>query len=132
MNARTIVLTLLKASTAVKAKVPAARMYPIEAPENAANPKIVVFTVGGRDDQVLSGAASYYENRVRVLIEGDTATSIDAIEIAVHGALDNVVKQTVGVAKDVDIWFADFDIDGVADDVSSFTKQIDFYVRWRL
>ena len=130
MSAISIVLTKLKATAAVVAKVPKANMHPIMWPQTAQPPALVVNSVGGRDEQVLEGAAGYYEGRVR--IESMAITGNDAVAIgeAVKAALESVVKAAIGGFVDVDIFYLT-DFTDWADDRSMARVSADYSVRYR-
>lgn len=125
-----IVSALLNADTAVKAIV-TNRNYPLELPERAAPPCNLLMLVGGRDDQLLSGAARYYEGRIRIESIAVDQTAAMNLGTAVRTALESIVKQTVAGATDVDVWFDNFDTADRADDRSTFRRIQDFGVRYK-
>ncbi len=130
MSAISIVITKLKATAAVTSKVPAAKIFPLMFPQNTAAPAITVNTVGDTDPQMLSGAAAYYDTRVRIEMLAEDPTSVVAIGDAVRAALQDVLKATIAGYHDVDITYTTYFTDW-ADDRSLARYTSDFSVRWR-
>lgn len=128
MNAITIVVNKLKATSAVTSKVP--QIFPIDWPQGAQPPVIVVNLVGDSEHQLLDGGSGYYESRVRVETMGAVATETSTANDAVRDALRSLVKATVGAAVDVDIAYLTGTSDK-SDDRSTYRFISDFSVRWR-
>lgn len=131
MSAIGIVVTKLKTTAGVTALVPSARIYPVIFPQGVTAPAIVVNIVGGRDEQMLTGAGKFYEHRVSVeclAVDGSTAV---AIGDAVMAALQDVVKATIAGHAGTDVAFADTDVTDYADDRSLARRILHFRVRWR-
>lgn len=107
-------------------------VYPIELPEKAQPPCILLNLAGGSDSQTLGGAGRYYETRVSV--ECNALTADEAIDLgeAALTTLESITKQKVGILfQDIDIYFADTDYTDVSDARSLKRRILHFRVRWR-
>lgn len=137
MSALSIAIAKLRSVAGVTALVPAARIFPIEAPQELAPPFIIINLTSERDEQLLNSAGGYFDSRISVECVGATGTSANDIGEAVKKALQNVIKQDIvslGASPvtylGVDIMKADTDLTDRADDRSLSRRIIDFYVRW--
>jgi len=131
MNGIAIVVALLTASESVAAVVPKTAIFPIKAPQGVTAPYIVLNIAGDADEQMLNGTANYPETRIEAACYATTGTAALLIADAVQQTLGNVVKQIVGAARDVDIYFANFKVTEEAEDGVLARVILHFYVRWR-
>lgn len=134
MSALAIVTKKLTTYAALNAVVPAGSVHSFEAPQGLASPYIVLNLVSESDEQMLRGAAAYFDSRVQVECIDASGTKANNIGELVKMALQNVVKEniTVGatVFQGVDIYKADSDLTDRSDDRSVSRRIMDFYVRW--
>lgn len=129
MSALGIVIAKLKATAGVTTLVAVAKIYPVVLPQAVAAPAIVCNIVGGRDDQMLDGAARFYEHRVSVECLAATGSAVVAIGDAVMAALENANGTFDGSVAS--IYFSDLDLTDFADDRSLARRILHFRVRWR-
>jgi Protein of unknown function (DUF3168) len=133
MSAFAIVSRLLTKDAAVQALTK--KIYPIEAPQGATTPFIVVGVASDIDELLLQGAGEY--QRTRVSVESCSATSTEAISIdtAVLKALRNVIKQAVTTSDgrfiDVDVSFANIAMTGSSINREYQVAMRQYFVRWR-
>lgn len=138
MSALAIVTTLLRRDGPLAGHV-ADRVFPVVAPQGAARPYVIARTIAEDDEQILSGAARYYESRVEVQVIADSATTADAIGEVVKTALEDVTAMTVlddaspagTIATSVTIVKAGADVSDHSADRTVFRRVLDFTVRWR-
>lgn len=131
MSALSIAVTKLKATSAVTTKTTAARVYPIDLPQGASQPCLVVNLISGYDEHMLTGAGKYYRSRVSVECMATTPESVMALGDAVMAALEDNVNATIGTYVGVTTQFADLDRTDYADDRTTYRRVLDFFVRWR-
>lgn len=132
MNGIDIVIHFLKAATAVTNITTRAGIYPIEAPQNLTPSKYLILNfAGGNDGKLLSGAAGYPQQRVRVECIAPSGSGALELGDAVLNTLKSIVKQAISGARDIDIEWADFDLTDPADALAQARRTLDFYVRWR-
>jgi hypothetical protein len=77
----------LASESAVTAKVPEARIYPIEAPQDVTLPALVVHLVDERDEQLLAGAGQYPVARFIIDILGGSFGEASTVGGIVKDAL---------------------------------------------
>lgn len=131
MSGLQIATTLLSANAGVIALVSAAKVFPIDAPQNTEAPYLLVNHVSGRDEQMIETSGKYYRTRISVQAVSRSAMEVMDIGDAVIAALDNVIKQTVGDFNDVDVLHADVDITDPNDTRSAYLRTLHFFIRWR-
>ncbi|AZO29424.1 DUF3168 domain-containing protein [Mesorhizobium sp. M1B.F.Ca.ET.045.04.1.1] len=131
MSALEIAITKLTATSAVTSITTAAGIYPIDLPQGASAPCLVVNIVSGFDEQMLDGAGKYYRHRVTVECNAYTADEAMALGDAVMSALQENINATIGSFSGVTTQFADLDRTDTSDDRSTYRRLLDFFIRWR-
>ncbi|TIX28923.1 DUF3168 domain-containing protein [Mesorhizobium sp.] len=131
MSALSIAITKLKATSAVTSKTTAARIYPVDLPQGASQPCLVVNIASGYDEHMLSGAGKYYRNRVTVECNAPTSEAVMALGDAVMAALEDNVNATIGTFTGITTQFADLDRTDYTDDRTTYRRTLDFFIRWR-
>jgi hypothetical protein len=137
MSALTFTIHALLDSELVTAVV-ADRIFPIQAPQSAPRPHLIVSTISEDEEQTLGGAARWYAARVEVLCVGDTATQVDALGEKVKLAIGDLTNAPIGdggspeeIIGEVTMMKAGGDRTMFSDDRAVFWRQQDYYVRWR-
>ena len=131
MSALQIAIDKLVATAGVTAITTAARIYPVEMPQAAVAPCVVVNVISGQDEHMLTGAGRYYRHRVSIDCIAADPLVAQQLGDAVMGALDNNVNATIGDFTGVSTYFADTDLTDSANDRSSFRRVLDYFIRWR-
>lgn len=133
MSAIAIVTRLLSKDPGVSALT--TRIYPIEAPQEAAAPFIVVGTTSDTDVLLLQGAGGYPRTRVSVEAIAETGTEAVDLDTAANLALRNIIKQTVNTTRgrfvDVDVAFANVAMTGSSLSRPLMVAMRQYFVRWR-
>lgn len=131
MSALTIAITKLATTSAVTDLTGTVGVYPINFPQTAVMPCVVVNIVSGFDEKMLTGAAKFYRHRVSVDCLADTALGAMALGDAVMSALEDNVNATIGSFTGVSSQFADTDRTDFSDDRSVYRRTLDYFIRWR-
>lgn len=131
MSALSIAITKLKATSAVTTKTTAARIYPVDLPQGASPPCLVVNIASGYDEHMLTGAGKYYRNRVTVECNAETPLEVVDLGDAVMAALQDNINATIGAFTGVTTQFADLDRTDYSDDRTTYRRTLDFFIRWR-
>lgn len=131
MSAIQIATYILSRNAAVKAIATAAKVFPIDAPQNTVAPYITVNLVSGQDEHLLDGAGKYYQHRVTVESIGRSPAEALNLGDAALAAVENTIKQHVDTFVDVDIHFADVDFTQPNDSRTAYQRVQQFYIRWR-
>lgn len=133
MSAIAIVTRLLSRDSTVKAIT--GQIFPIEAPQEAVAPFIVVNVVSDIDEKLLQGAGRYQRTRISVEATAVTGTQAIALDDAAFAVLRDVIKQTVSTSSgrfiDVDISFADVAMTGSSLSRDLMVAMRQYFVRWR-
>lgn len=131
MSALEIAVTKLKATSAVTSKTTAVRIYPIDLPQGAQQPCLVVNIASGYDEHMLTGAGKYYRHRITVECLAATPEAVIALGDAVMTAMEDNVNATIGAFAGVTTQLADLDRTDYTDDRTTYRRTLDFFVRWR-
>ncbi|AMX93619.1 MULTISPECIES: DUF3168 domain-containing protein [Mesorhizobium] len=131
MSALSIAITKLKATSAVTTKTTAVRIYPIDLPQGATMPCLVVNIASGYDEHMLTGAGKYFRNRVTIECMAATPEEVMSLGDAVMTALQDNVNATIGAFTGVATQFADLDRTDYSDDRATYRRTLDFFIRWR-
>lgn len=131
MSALAIAITKLKATPAVTSLTTAAGVYPIDMPQQATAPCLVVNLTSGYDEHMLSGAGKYYRNRITVECLAVGPEAVVALGDAVLAALQDNVNATIGAFTGVTTQFADLDRTDFSNDRTTYRRTLDFFIRWR-
>ncbi len=132
MSSTAIVRTVLAASAAVTAEVPAARIFVGSIAQGTTLPAIGIRIISGveRTTVSMAEASRYRTDRVQVTVHAKTYASKDAILELVRAALSPRTG-TVG-SFDVDSITPDFEGPDLDDDAPViFERSRDFMVSWR-
>jgi len=133
MSAIAIVTRLLSRDAAVKAIT--SQIFPIEAPQQAPAPFIVVNIVSDLDEKLLQGAGRYQRTRISVEATAETGTQALALDAAAFAVLRDVIKQTISTAGgrfvDVDVSFANVAMTGSSLSRDLMVAMRQYFVRWR-
>lgn len=130
MSALTVTISALLAAPGVVAFT-GQRIYPVEAPEGAPFPFIIVNLIGEPTDQVLHGVTAYYDSRVQIGCTAETATEANSMGEAVKAALEIIEKASIAGKTDVDISKEASDYSDTNDARTVKRRIMDFRVRWR-
>lgn len=130
MSALEIAVTKLSTTAGVTAIV-GVGVYPIDLPQTATPPCVIVNVAGGQDEHMLTGAGRYYRHRVSVECLAISAAGAMALRNAVMAALDNNANATIGDFSGVATQFADFERTDYSDDRTTYRATVDFFIRWR-
>ncbi len=131
MSALSIAITKLKATSAVTSRTTTARIYPVDLPQGASQPCLIVNITSGYDEHMLSGAGKYYLNRITVECNAQTPQEVMDLGDAVMAALQDNVHATIGAFVGVTTQFADLDRTDYSDDRTTYRRTLDFFIRWR-
>lgn len=129
MSATNIVIQALLAAPGVTGIV-GQRINPLSLPQGEALPAIIVYPVSETDEQMLSGAARYYEGRVTVDCQSVSSGQVDQLGEAVKAALEDKTNQSFA-GKVATILKQGSDFAEYNDERSLARRVIDFTVRWR-
>lgn len=133
MSAIAIVTRLLSKDPGVSALT--TRIFPIEAPQEASAPFIVVNIVSDLDEKLLQGAGRYQRTRISVEATAETGTQALALDAAAFAVLRDIIKQTISTAGgrfvDVDVSFANVAMTGSSLSRDLMVAMRQYFVRWR-
>lgn len=110
-------------------------VYPVEAPQGAATPYLVIGIVSDLDELLLQGAGMYQRTRLSVEAVADNATTALDLDTAAFSVLRNIIKQKVTTSSgryiDVDINYANVAITGSSLNQQNMIAMRQYLVRWR-
>lgn len=132
MSAIQIVTKALAAAAGVTGITTAGGIYPIDLPQNAKAPPVVLVNLdSGEDTYLINGPGEYYRQRVEVVCLGSTSHDATRLGNAVLSVLKAMINATLPGYVDISIMQGETDVTDRSDDRTLYRRIIHFIVRWR-